>query len=215
MGPALTGGLARRFYILSSTFAARTATPRPILDRVLAEGRERWDARLVVLSGGPPSSTRRRDDVLDLVARHRRFLYLLFTNGTLITLDVAQRLGKLGNLTPAISVEGVKRSRTVGGEREVPRHPASNDVSPSTRGSVRDLPHRDLGQRGEVLSDPFLDLFFEEEGAFYGILLRYLPIGRRPDLNRMLTPHSRSSCGGDRGTLWRIKGSSTSGTPVP
>ncbi|WP_420196461.1 radical SAM protein [Candidatus Bipolaricaulis anaerobius] len=137
----------------------------------------------------PPPLQERRDDVLDLVARHRRFLYLLFTNGTLITLDVAQRLGKLGNLTPAISVEGgeeiTDRRRGNGRFRGIQQAMTYLRAHGVPFGISLTVTWDNVG---EVLSDPFLDLFFEEEGAFYGILLRYLPIGRRPDLNRMLTP---------------------------
>lgn len=172
--------------------------PWPVLDRVLAEASERWDARLVVLSGGEPLLYRSEGhDVLDLVARHRRFLYLMFTNGTLITPDVAHRLGKLGNLTPAISVEGgegtTDRRRGAGTFRQIEQamahlraHGVPFGISVTvTRDNV-----------DEVLSESFLDLFFERQGAFYGFLFHYMPIGRRPNLDRMLTPAERVE-------LWR------------
>ena len=43
----------------------------------------------------------------------------------------------------------------------------------------------------EVLSDPFLDFFFDKHGAFYGFFFQYRPIGRTPDLNSMPTPEQR------------------------
>jgi MoaA/NifB/PqqE/SkfB family radical SAM enzyme len=35
--------------------------------------------------------------------------FLFFTNGTLITKEVAEKLAQLGNVTPAISVEGFEK----------------------------------------------------------------------------------------------------------
>ncbi|GAB4304569.1 MAG: hypothetical protein Kow0097_01650 [Candidatus Bipolaricaulota bacterium] len=177
---------------------ANVHLPWPILDRVLAEARERWDARLVVLSGGEPLLYGSEGhDVLDLVARHRRFLYLMFTNGTLITPEVAQKLAVLGNLTPAISVEGdeeeTDRRRGKGTFRRIQQamaylrtHGVPFGISVTvTRDNV-----------GAVLSDAFLDLFFEEEGAFYGFLFHYMPIGRGPEVSQMITPQERVE-------LWR------------
>ena len=43
----------------------------------------------------------------------------------------------------------------------------------------------------EVLSDPFLDLFFGEQGAFYAFLFHYMPIGRGAQCEQMPTPAQR------------------------
>lgn len=43
----------------------------------------------------------------------------------------------------------------------------------------------------EILSDEFLDLFFAEQGAFYGFLFQYLPIGQSLSLEPMLTHEQR------------------------
>lgn len=172
--------------------------PWSVLERVVAEAQERWDARLVVLSGGEPLLYRSAGhDALDLVARHRRLLYLMFTNGTLITPDVARRLGELGNLTPAISVEGAEeatdRRRGKGTFRRVRKSMALLREHGVPFGISVTVTRENFA---EVLSEPFLDLYFGEEGAFYGFLFHYMPIGRSPDLARMITPEERLA-------LWR------------
>ncbi len=42
-----------------------------------------------------------------------------------------------------------------------------------------------------LLSDKFLDFFFKEKGAFYGWYFQYMPIGRKPSMELMVTPEQR------------------------
>jgi len=82
--------------------------PWDLLDRILTEAKQLWGIPLFVFSGGEPLTYRSQGkDLLDMVEKHRDCLFLMFTNGTLINQETAQRLGKLGNLTPALSVEGL------------------------------------------------------------------------------------------------------------
>ena len=47
--------------------------------------------------------------LFDLFARHGDCYFQLFTNGTLLTPDVAVRLRKVRNVTPMISIEGLEK----------------------------------------------------------------------------------------------------------
>ena len=38
---------------------------------------------------------------------------------------------------------------------------------------------------GQVLADDLLDLYLDREGAFYGFVFQYMPIGRIPNLEWM------------------------------
>jgi MoaA/NifB/PqqE/SkfB family radical SAM enzyme len=42
-----------------------------------------------------------------------------------------------------------------------------------------------------LLSDDFLNFFFKEKGAFYGWYFQYMPIGRKPNMQLMVTPEQR------------------------
>ena len=53
--------------------------------------------------GGEPFM---HDQLLDILAKHPDCYFQIFTNGQLITPDVARRMRQLGNITPLISVEG-------------------------------------------------------------------------------------------------------------
>jgi MoaA/NifB/PqqE/SkfB family radical SAM enzyme len=176
-----------------------SATPEPtrlewsVLDRIISQARSLWSAPLFVISGGEPLLYRSEGkDILDAAARHSDCLFLMFTNGTLIDDVVADRLAALGNLTPALSVEGgadrTDARRGVGTFEQILASmarlravgvPFGISVT-ATRANCE-----------EVLSDEFLDLFFAEQGAFYGFIFQYLPIGREPALDRMITAEQR------------------------
>ena len=47
-----------------------------------------------------------------------------------------------------------------------------------------------------VTRDEFVDFYFYEQGAFYGWLFQYMPIGRLTDLNLMVPPEHRAA-------MWR------------
>jgi len=164
-----------------------------VLNRIVDEAKTLWNIKLVVFSGGEPmvySSEGR--GILDIVEAHPDLLFLMFTNGTRIDDSAAGRLAKLGNLTPAFSVEGMRsgtdlrrgygvfdsvlRSMTCVREAGVP-FGVSVTV---TRSNV-----------DEVLGDEFLDFFFSGIGAFYGFYFQYMPIGHRPNLELMPSPEQR------------------------
>jgi MoaA/NifB/PqqE/SkfB family radical SAM enzyme len=171
-----------------------------VLDRIMTEAQELWDVGLFVFSGGEPLLYRSQGrDILDAVEKHSDCLYLMFTNGTLIDRAVANRLAHLGNLTPAISVEGM-RSRT-----EARRGDGAFDRALQAMAYLRaaGVPFGisvtvTRGNAEEVLSDALLDFFFEEQGAFYGFLFHHMPIGpgAGAGLDRVPTPEQRLQ-------LWR------------
>ena len=182
----------------SSSDGSQARLPWQLLDRVLGEAEELWGINLVVVSGGEPLAYRSEGKgLIDLVEKHSGSLFLMFTNGTLIDAATARRLERAGNLTPAISVEGL---------RERTDEARGSGVFDSAVQAIRLL-----GEAGvpvgisatatsrncdELLSEPFVDLFFEELGAFYGFLFQYMPMGRSCDAGSMPTPAQRLE-------LWR------------
>jgi MoaA/NifB/PqqE/SkfB family radical SAM enzyme len=164
-----------------------------MLDRIITEARQRWGVALFVFSGGEPLTYRSQGkDLLDLVEKHKDCLFLMFTNGTLITAKTAQRLGELGNLTPALSVEGL---------REQTDQRRGSGIFHRVLDAMTSL--REVGvpfgisitatssNCEQILSDQLLDCYFEEQGAFYAFIFQYMPIGRFPDLDCMPKPEQR------------------------
>ena len=69
---------------------------------MLREGKE-MGIYFVTISGGEPFI---RQDLLDIFETHGDMYFQVYTNGTLIDEPLAKRLSRLGNVLPAISVEG-------------------------------------------------------------------------------------------------------------
>lgn len=164
-----------------------------VLDRIISEMKNKFSSNFFVISGGEPFMYRSKGKTLiDILAKHRDAFFMCYTNGTLIDEKMAEELARLGNLTPSISVEGFEEEtderRGKGTYRKI------MEAMDNLRGkgvmfgiSVTPCSHNaDL-----LLSDEFIDFFFKEKGAFYGWYFQYMPIGRNPSLNLMVTPHQR------------------------
>ncbi len=57
----------------------------------------------IVLTGGEPFL---RSDTPDLIAQHRRLLFFIITNGSLITPEIAHHIARTANAIPLVSIEG-------------------------------------------------------------------------------------------------------------
>ena len=165
----------------------------PTFARVVRQARELWGLRFFAISGGEPLAYRDQGrGVLDMAGEHRDCFFLVFTNGTLIDDAVARRLGELGNVTPALSVEGLRQAtdrrrgagvfdQVIAAMDRLRRHHVPFGLSmTATRHNYR-----------ELLSDAVLDLFFGQMGALYGFLFHYMPIGRAATLELMPTARER------------------------
>jgi MoaA/NifB/PqqE/SkfB family radical SAM enzyme len=164
-----------------------------IFDRIVTEKRELWDSYLTIVSGGEPFLWRDGGrGILDLAEKHPTEYFMTYTNGTLIDEATAERLGELGNITPALSLEGFEEEtderRGPGVFRQIldtlerlRRHgvPFGISITPTNR-------NWDL-----LTSERFLDFCVEEQGAVYIWCFQYMPIGRDPDLDLMITPENR------------------------
>jgi MoaA/NifB/PqqE/SkfB family radical SAM enzyme len=172
--------------------------PWDVLDRAMMEAKELWGVPLFVFSGGEPLAYRSQGhDLLDIVEKHRDCLFLMFTNGTLIDEATADRLATLGNLTPALSVEGM-RDRT-DCRRGVGTYDRVLDAMARLRAVGVPFGISVTATRSnaeEILSDPILDFYVNEQSAFYLFVFQYMPLGRAPDLEWMPTPAQRV-------TYWR------------
>jgi len=162
-------------------------------DRIVSEAKTLWGARFFAISGGEPLAYRSDGQgVLDVAARHPDCFFLMYTNGTLISDQVAARLAEIGNLTPAISVEGFEAHTD---ERRGPGVYAQV-LAAMARLRAAGVPFglsltATRQNAEEILSDEFIDFFFEQQDALYGWIFHYMPIGRAFTLDLMPTPQQR------------------------
>ena len=162
-------------------------------NRIITEAKTLWGVKFLVISGGEPLAYKSEGKgLLDAAELHPDVFFMFYTNGTLIDEKTARRMAALGNVTPAISVEGWR-------ERTDERRGAG--VFDKVLGAMEQL--RKAGvffgisltatqyNVEEIFSDEFLDFFFEKQGAFYGWSFQYMPIGRSFTLDLMPTPEQR------------------------
>jgi MoaA/NifB/PqqE/SkfB family radical SAM enzyme len=72
------------------------------LNRIVGDAKAHGNAYFGILGGEPFM----HPQLLDLFAAHPDCYFQVFTNGQLITDDIARRLAQLGNVTPLVSIEG-------------------------------------------------------------------------------------------------------------
>jgi organic radical activating enzyme len=139
-------------------------------DRILTEKRKLWGSYFTVISGGEPFLWRDGErDLLDMVSRHDSDFFMVYTNGTLIDDETARRMAELGNISPAVSVEGFEEEtdarRGKGTHRKV-LAAFDNLRKHGVPFGVSVTPTRDNWD--VITSDRFADFYFDEQGAIYG-----------------------------------------------
>jgi MoaA/NifB/PqqE/SkfB family radical SAM enzyme len=82
-----------------------TELPLETIDRVLADAAA-MGVFLVIVTGGEPLL---RDGIVPLLSKHRRLLFLLVTNGTLVDRERARALAGSRNIVPVVSLEGPRK----------------------------------------------------------------------------------------------------------
>lgn len=166
---------------------------RDTFERILLEKERLWGSYFTVISGGEPFLWEDDGlDLLDIALRHPNEFFLVYTNGTLITDSVAEKLAKLGNVTPAISVEGFEaetdRRRGKGVHKRILRA-MENLRETGVPFGISVTAGRDNAE--VVTSDEFVEFYFDEQRATYGWIFQYMPIGRGHSLAPMMTPEQR------------------------
>ncbi|MCE5279647.1 MAG: radical SAM/SPASM domain-containing protein [Planctomycetaceae bacterium] len=159
-----------------------------IADQVIDMG-----VTLLTISGGEPFLREKSEQMLTRLAmRHQDRGFLVYTNGTMIDEDIADRLAAVGNIFPAISVEGF--------EHQTNRRRGSGVYEQNRR--VR----RMLADRGvmcgfsatmtrenaeSICSDEFIEMRIAE-GDLFGWFFLLQPIGRSPRPDLMVTADQRA-----------------------
>jgi MoaA/NifB/PqqE/SkfB family radical SAM enzyme len=179
--------------------------PWTLLQRIVKEATQLWDIKLIVFSGGEPFAYRSEGkDILDIVEQFPDILFLAFTNGTLIDNKTASRMGRLGNITAAFSVEGMRSSTDERrGEGIFDSVLRAMDCMRKVGAPFGISLTVNRDNRHELLSDEFLDFFFYQQGAFYGFYFQYLPIGRNASFDLMPTPQQRLNFWQE---IWKVIG---------
>jgi MoaA/NifB/PqqE/SkfB family radical SAM enzyme len=164
--------------------------PFDVVDRIIGETRDKWGASFVVVSGGEPYMYRDGGKTLvDLFEKYPDMFFMTYTNGTLIDEKMAKRFAELGNVSPAISVEGFEKEtdgrRGKGTYGKVLKAfdnlrkagvPFGISVTATSRNCET------------LLKDDFYDFYFEQQGATYMWQFQFMPIGRGKGVFDLVVP---------------------------
>ena len=162
-------------------------------DRIIREKRALWHSYFTVISGGEPMLWRDGDvGFVDMMTSHPDEMFMFYTNATLITDEVARRLGESGNASPAISVEGFEEETDARRGRGIYRKVLEAIERLRKYGvpfGISATPNRYNWR--VITSEKFVDFFFFEQGAIYGWYFQYMPVGRGQTLEMMVPPLDR------------------------
>lgn len=146
----------------------------------LVSGLESAGTGLVLLSGGEPLLWRSQGRTLfDLATRHPELIFIVYSNGTLLTAQTAGRFAALGNILPLLSLEGLaEETRAVRGPGVYARvlramgHLREAGVLFGI--SVTAAP----GNAATLASEEFFATLVDREGASFIWALDLAPLGR-------------------------------------
>ena len=144
------------------------------IDGIIRESK-RHGSKFFGILGGEPLMYK---GLLAIFQKHHDCYFQLFTNGTLLTDDIAQQLRKVGNVTPLISIEGL--------EEESDRRRQASDVYQRTLRGVRACRKAGLifGIAASICKNNYDELVTRQhieraarEGAAYLWYYIYRPVG--------------------------------------
>jgi MoaA/NifB/PqqE/SkfB family radical SAM enzyme len=162
------------------------------IDGVLSQARD-MGIYFVVVSGGEPYLL--RNTLIRLFKKYSDMYFLTYTNGTLIDERTASILGKLGNVAPAISVEGYQEEteerRGKGVWPKIMRAMGNLRAAGVVFGISVTVTSRNVGL---VTQDAFVE-YYIDKGALFGWYFMFMPVGKDPILDLVPSPEQRVYCG--------------------
>jgi MoaA/NifB/PqqE/SkfB family radical SAM enzyme len=161
---------------VTQTSPAHVMAPE-MLDRIITAAQRRGSSFFGILGGEPLL----HPGLLEVLERHPEAYFQLFTNGLLLTEEVAARLRRMGNVTPLISIEGVGAAGDArrGGRAVTERSLAALDRCRRQRlifGVATSLCKTNLD---DLATDAFL-AEVARRGALYAWYYIYRPVGPDP-----------------------------------
>ncbi len=162
--------------------------PYEVLDRLMGECKD-MGIHLVLITGGEPFL---REDLFALFEKHDDMMFQVYTNATLIDAKMIDRFVALGNVAPAISLEGLREETD--GRRGRGQFDRIVKVMDGLRkaGIFFAVSTTQTSQNSDVLmSDAFVN-FLVKKGCILLWNFHYVPVGRNPDLSLMATPEQRN-----------------------
>ncbi len=168
--------------------------PYDIVDKVCDECYNKYHQRFMTISGGEPFLYKDQGKTLfDTWKKYDQMFFLVYTNGHFITPSIARKLAELGNVTVAISVEGMEKEtderRGKGAFKKVLTafknlRDAGVPFGVSVTTTTKNV---DI-----LLSEKFYDFLFNKQGVSYMWQFQLMPVGHgRRAMKLTISPEQR------------------------
>lgn len=155
---------------------------------ILTEARDEMGIHFIAISGGEPTYWPHLEEI---AKEFDDMFFMVYTHGMRIDEDMAKRFGELGNIYPAISIEGSEQftdaRRGAGAHQRI-----LDTMDRLTKNGVLfgySLTHTKVNH-DDACSEKFMDEMIEH-GAAFGWVFQYIPIGRDPDMSLVPTGKQR------------------------
>jgi len=170
-----------------------------ILRNIWRDMKEIFGTNFMVISGGEPTMYRYEENgkfytLENLLEEQQDVYHLIYTNGRRLAKDKSfvKRISELGNLTPAISIDGWKE------KTDARRGKGTYDDILRAMDNLREegIPFGisltlNKNNIEELFSDDFIKEMIDKRGAIYVWSFHYMPIGKNPNPNLLITPEQR------------------------
>lgn len=161
--------------------------------KILYEKYEKWGSWFTVISGGEPFMWQDNGlDLIDIAAQHPEQIFMVYTNGTLIDKRKAERIASVGNILPAVSVEGFQKETDKRRGEGTFKRILEAFENMREKGVPFGISITANNDNVDVLfSDDFFEFYFEKQCAVFEWIFQYMPIGRGVDVADQLSPEKR------------------------
>ena len=162
------------------------------IDSILAECR-RIGVYFVVVSGGEPYIM--KDVWLRLFKKHSDMYFLTYTNGTLLDKQTVRALARLGNVAPAISVEGfAEHTDNRRGQGVYAKVMKAMDLL-KAEGVIFGISVTYTSENIDLITTNEFVQYYINQGAVFAWYFMFMPVGKDPILELVPTPRQRQTCG--------------------
>lgn len=175
----------------NSSSAASEKLDWDIVDKIISEKTRDWGSWFTVVSGGEPLLWKSQGKtVIDLAKKHQDNFFLMYTNSTLIDKKMAKKIAEVGNITPAISVEGFEKETDARRGKGVHKKILQAMKNLKEVGVPFGISLTATCKNAELITSEKLMKYYWEKGAIYAWIFQLMPIGRG-SFDLVVTPEQR------------------------
>lgn len=175
----------------AGNFKKEDDIPEAEVERLVSEARELGIYWVIVLGGEPFFNKY----LLDIYEKYDDMMFTPFTNGTLIDEETADRLQSLGNVFPMISLDGWEEANDIRRGKGIYSKVMHAMDLLDERGVLFGVSTAvSMKNFDDVTSDKFIQMCIDK-GSKMSWFFQFMPVGKDPDFDMMLTPEKRRELG--------------------